>query len=312
MSMTFATDVVVNNGNYVQTNKVLAPTTSGGSTYGAGSNGQVLTSSGSGTYWETPNAGTVTGVKMNNGSAVSPDASGVVDLGTVITAHQDISGKVSGPSSATNNAVAIFNGTGGKAIKNSGFTIGKSVPSDAVFTDTTYSAATTSDAGLMSAADKTKLDGIATGATANVGTITGIKMNGSSKGTSGVVDLGTVITSHQDISGKVSGPSSATNNAVAIFDGTGGKKIKNSGFTIGKSVPSDAKFTDTTYSAATTSTAGLMSAADKTKLNTCINTSGSNNQRKVSSINLDWSSALGWHLVVTDKEGTKRYFKADS
>ena len=35
------------------------------------------------------------------------------------------------------------------------------------------------------------------------GTVTGIKMNGASKGTSGVVDLGTVITSHQDISGKL-------------------------------------------------------------------------------------------------------------
>lgn len=40
------------------------------------------------------------------------------------------------------------------------------------------------------------------GYTSNVGTITGIKMNGASKGTSGVVDLGTVITAHQDISGK--------------------------------------------------------------------------------------------------------------
>jgi len=40
------------------------------------------------------------------------------------------------------------------------------------------------------------------GYTTNTGTITGIKMNGSSKGTSGVVDLGTVITAHQDISGK--------------------------------------------------------------------------------------------------------------
>lgn len=39
------------------------------------------------------------------------------------------------------------------------------------------------------------------GFTKNAGTITGIKMNGSSKGTSGVVDLGTVITAHQDISG---------------------------------------------------------------------------------------------------------------
>lgn len=40
------------------------------------------------------------------------------------------------------------------------------------------------------------------GKTSNVGTITGITMNGASKGTSGVVDLGTVITSHQDVSGK--------------------------------------------------------------------------------------------------------------
>ena len=41
------------------------------------------------------------------------------------------------------------------------------------------------------------------GFTTNTGTITGITMNGASKGTSGVVDLGTVITSHQDISGKL-------------------------------------------------------------------------------------------------------------
>lgn len=38
--------------------------------------------------------------------------------------------------------------------------------------------------------------------TSNTGTVTGIKMNGSTKGISGVVDLGTVITEHQDISGK--------------------------------------------------------------------------------------------------------------
>ena len=41
------------------------------------------------------------------------------------------------------------------------YTLGKSVPSDAKFTDTTYSAATTSANGLMSSADKSKLDGIA-------------------------------------------------------------------------------------------------------------------------------------------------------
>lgn len=42
----------------------------------------------------------------------------------------------------------------------------------------------------------------AMGFTKNLGTITEVKMNGASKGTSGVVDLGTVITEHQDISGK--------------------------------------------------------------------------------------------------------------
>lgn len=39
--------------------------------------------------------------------------------------------------------------------------------------------------------------------TSNVGTITGITMNGASKGTSGVVDLGTVITSHQSLANYV-------------------------------------------------------------------------------------------------------------
>ena len=43
---------------------------------------------------------------------------------------------------------------------------------------------------------------IAMGFTKNEGTITEVKMNGASKGSSGVVDLGTVVTEHQDISGK--------------------------------------------------------------------------------------------------------------
>ena len=45
------------------------------------------------------------------------------------------------------------------------YTLGKSVPSDAKFTDTIYSNATTSTDGLMSSSDKTKLNGIAAGAT---------------------------------------------------------------------------------------------------------------------------------------------------
>ena len=50
----------------------------------------------------------------------------------------NIDGAVIGPASAVNNHIAIFNGANGKAIKDSGFTIGKSVPSNAVFTDTHY------------------------------------------------------------------------------------------------------------------------------------------------------------------------------
>ena len=45
------------------------------------------------------------------------------------------------------------------------FTVAKSVPSNAVFTDTTYSAATTSASGLMTADMVSKLNGIAEGAT---------------------------------------------------------------------------------------------------------------------------------------------------
>lgn len=68
------------------------------------------------------------------------------------------------------------------------------------------------------------------------GTITGIKMNGSSKGTSGVVDLGTVLTEHQNLDGKqdklVSGTNIKTINGTSILgsgdisigEGTGGGK----------------------------------------------------------------------------------------
>lgn len=50
----------------------------------------------------------------------------------------NIDGAVTGPSGAVNNHVAVFDGTTGKIIKDSGFTIEKNVPSNAVFTDTTY------------------------------------------------------------------------------------------------------------------------------------------------------------------------------
>ena len=153
-----------------------------------------------------------------------------------IPAKADIDEKVSGPVSSVNNHVAVFDGTAGNIIADSGFTIEKSVPSNAAFTDTTYTLAdlggaseteavkgvtrsgttftatrcdgttftfdqqdtnttyanaTQNASGLMSSTDKTKLDGVAAGATANTGTVTsvatGAGLTGGTVTTSGTI-----------------------------------------------------------------------------------------------------------------------------
>lgn len=152
--------------------------------------------------------------------------------------------------------------------------------------NTTYSNATTSVAGLMSASDKSKLDGITSSADSvsfsrsltsgtKVGTIT---INGT--GTD--IYAPTNTDTHYTTGLKVGASATATANAKAsngsvylnVLDNTtvrDSHKIVGSGAT---TVTSDANgvitisSTDnnTTYSAATTSTAGLMSASDKSKL----------------------------------------------
>lgn len=54
----------------------------------------------------------------------------------------NVDGTVIGPAASTADHIATFTGTTGKVIKDSGFTIATSVPANAVFTDTTYSAGT--------------------------------------------------------------------------------------------------------------------------------------------------------------------------
>ncbi len=70
---------------------------------------------------------------LSNGTSSSDDH------WTVVQANID--GAVTGPVSATDSGIAVFNGTTGKVIKDSGFTIGKSVPSNAVFTDVSVDSA---------------------------------------------------------------------------------------------------------------------------------------------------------------------------
>lgn len=152
-------------------------------------------------------------------------------------------------------------------------------------TNTTYSAATTSTAGLMSASDKSKLDGITASADAisfsrsltsgtKVGTIT---INGTGTDLYAPTNTDTHYTSKN-----VVGSSTATSNTTsALTNGnvylnsvengvvTSAHKISGSGATTvttdtsGNIVVSS---NNTTYSAATTSAAGLMSASDKATL----------------------------------------------
>ena len=249
-------------------------------------------------------------------------------------------------------------------------TIGDAIAVDgATLTKKITTEATQTARGMMSAADKKKLDGIATGATSNKGTVTsvtiqagtGIAVNDQSAITAtgtrtislapitglaenstyksvtvdkygrvtsgsnpttlrgygitdasiydnGEIHLGgksiTPLTQHQSISGKqdkitikgilkgtgtdvstavagtdylapvtaVTTPTADTSSVTQIISGVtqttlGQITVKKSAFTIAKSVPSDAKFTDTTYNDVTTSEHGLMTPEMLTKLN---------------------------------------------
>ena len=95
-----------------------------------------------------------------------------------------ISAMVTGPTSVTSGNVAIFNGTGGKAIKDSGFTIGKSVPSDAVFTDTDTKVTSAANHYSPATASGSAKTASATGATAawGIDVVKGVTIDTDGKG----------------------------------------------------------------------------------------------------------------------------------
>lgn len=72
----------------------------------------------------------------------------------------------------------------------------------------------------------------------------------ASRGSSGAIDTDWTVV-QTNIEGAVVGPTKSTHNNIVTFDGASGGVIKDSGFTIAKSVPSNAVFTDTRYSAGT-------------------------------------------------------------
>lgn len=118
--------------------------------------------------------------------------------------------------------------------------------------DTTYSNATTSAAGLMSADDKTKLNGIATGAEVNQNAFGKVKVGSTT------VEADAKIDTLELVGSNVTLTPDATNDKVTI-----GITNANVVAALGYTPPT----TNTTYDNATTSAAGLMSSDDKTKLN---------------------------------------------
>lgn len=147
----------------------------------------------------------------------------------------------------------------------------------AAATSHSHSAATTSAAGFMSTSDKSKLDGIDAGANKYTHPAYTAKSSGLYKVTvdaTGHVSAATAVTK-ADITA-LGIPGSDTNTTYSAMTGATSSAAGAAGLVPAPAAGKQASFlrgdgawavpTNTTYSAATTSAAGLMSAADKTKL----------------------------------------------
>ena len=212
-------------------------------------------------------AGYGTYTKPTTGIPKSDLASSVqASLGKADTAlqkHQDISGKVDNTAAGADSLLSKITNSWTATPTDNTYFIRQDTSSKNEFGRVKFST--------LWSYIKSKVESL--GYTKNTGTITGIKMNGASKGTSGVVDLGTVITAHQDISGKQDKSTAVTHTtstavgstAKPVYIATNGAATPIS-HSINSDVPANAKFTDTTYSDATQSAHGLMTAADKKKL----------------------------------------------
>jgi hypothetical protein len=212
-------------------------------------------------------AGYGTYTKPSTGIPKSDLASGVQaslsKADTALQKHQDISGKVDNTAAGADSLLSKITNSWTAAPTDNTYFIRQDTSSKNEFGRVKFST--------LWSYIKSKVESL--GYTKNTGTITGIKMNGASKGTSGVVDLGTVITAHQDISGKQDKSTAVTHSAntaggsatkpVYIAANGAATAITHS---INSDVPENAKFTDTTYNDATQSAHGLMTAADKKKL----------------------------------------------
>lgn len=165
--------------------------------------------------------------------------------------------------------------------------------------NTTYGNATTSSAGLMTAADKSKLDGIAAGANKYVHPTTAGNKHIPAGGSSGQIlrwsSDGTATwgedkdTTYSAMKGATTDTAGAAGLVPAPEAGTSTRYLRSDGTWV---TPPN-----TTYGAATTTAAGLMSAADKAKLNGIAN--NANNYTHPSYT----AKSSGFYKVTVDATG---------
>lgn len=163
-------------------------TLDGGST---GTYGALTPAANKGYTYKVTTAGLIDGVRVevgdmlicntdNTDSATANNYSTIAENWDFIQGNQD--GVVVGPSSATSGNVVLFDGATGKLIKDSGKTIGKSVPSNAEFTDTKV---TSVNNHYTPAADaSSELSAAASGATAawSIDVVKAVKLQRDAKG----------------------------------------------------------------------------------------------------------------------------------
>lgn len=163
-------------------------TLAGGST---GAYGALTPAANKGYTYKVTTAGLIDGVRVEVGdmlicntdstaAATANNYSTVAANWDFIQGNQD--GVVVGPASATSGNVAVFDGTTGKLIKDSGKTLGKSVPSDAVFTDTKVTSV--GNHYTPSADASSELSASASGATAawSIDVVKGVQLQRDAKG----------------------------------------------------------------------------------------------------------------------------------
>ena len=229
----------------------------------------------------TTNTGTITSVKMN-GSTVS--SSGEADLGTVITSHQDISGKqdkIDSSNKLSSDLVDDTNKTNkfvttsekstwsGKqdaitssnklsysllsdtptipTVNNATLTIQKNGTTVKTFTANASSNVTANITVPTKTSDLTNDSGYTT----NTGTITSVKMNGSTVSSSGEADLGTVLTSESDPVFGASAAAGITSSDITNWNGKTSNtgtvtEVKTSGAITGGTITTSGTITHST------------------------------------------------------------------